>query len=282
VESDVEESTLMSNDLMPDALDAAELAGREIMQVYQQHSDIEVTVKDDNSPLTEADRKAHNTIVQKLSQATPDIPILSEESEHFSNEERRNWSAYWLVDPLDGTKEFIQRNGEFTVNIALIVNGHPVAGVVHVPTTGITYYGSEEQGAWKRSQGHAPESIRCRKMSIADSSVTIVASRNHRGDSLEVLLEQLQKHFHSITITSTGSSLKFCMLAEGLADLYPRLGPTSEWDTAAAQAVLQAAGGSVVDTQFRELVYNKKTGLLNPHFFALADSNFPWRDMLGH
>jgi len=264
------------NDLLILADQIAQSAGQEILAVYNKTGNIDVTVKEDNSPLTEADRRANKVIVAGLSEAVSEIPILSEESEQLDFSERRGWDRYWLVDPLDGTKEFIKRNGEFTVNIALIEQGRPLLGVVHVPVTGVTYRGLCGVGASKTANGTSI-AINCRRIEPGQKALKVVASRSHRAPELDGLLDRIRSQFSDLELVSMGSSLKICLVASGEADLYPRLGPTCEWDTAAAHAVLLAAGGSLVDPQFNELRYNSKAELLNPYFTAMADSDFPWQ-----
>ena len=257
-------------------------AGSEILDVYNSGQAIDVSKKQDDSPLTDADRRAHFLIVDRLSSLTPDIPLLSEESDAIDYELRKSWQRYWLVDPLDGTKEFINRNGEFTVNIALIENGQSVAGVVYVPVSGISYFGGIGIGAWKQDanqQDSKAQSIVSRPMRES-FGVRIVASRRHLGEQLNALVGKIENHFGKVTLLSMGSSLKMCLLAEGSADIYPRMAPTCEWDTAAAHGILFAAGGEIVDLQFRPLRYNSKPELLNPFFIALADRTYPWQQLL--
>lgn len=247
-------------------------AGRQILQIYE--TDFAVEHKDDKSPLTAADMASHKTIVAGLKQLTPDIPILSEESAAIPFAERSRWSRYWLIDPLDGTREFVKRNGEFTVNIALIEHGCPVVGVVHVPVSGVSYVGQVGRGAWKVDADDQPVPIQVNTRRAP--TVRVAGSRSHAGDSLQRFLQQLGPH----EIVSMGSSLKLCLVAEGTADVYPRLGPTSEWDTAAAQAVVEAAGGRVTDTQLMPLRYNTKDSLLNPHFLVFGDRTENWERYL--
>ena len=258
----------------------AKTAGNAILSVYQRAGDIDVTIKDDNSPLTEADRDAHEIIIAELKEFTPSIPILSEESDGTSVDERLSWSRYWLVDPLDGTKEFIKRNGEFTVNIALINNGAPELGIVHVPVTNISYLGKTGVGAWKVAATGEVDAISIANFDLNQGQVRIVASRSHRGDLLDQLINTLEAKLGEAEVISMGSSLKICLLAEGKADIYPRLAPTSEWDTAAAHAVLAAAGGDIVDTEFQALRYNQKESMLNPHFIAISDISYDWQSIL--
>jgi len=257
-------------------------AGSEILDVYNSEQAIEVSTKQDDSPLTDADRRAHLLIVDRLSSLTPNIPLLSEESNAIDYSLRKSWQRYWLIDPLDGTKEFINRNGEFTVNIALIENGQSVAGVVHVPVTGISYFGGIGIGAWKQNINQLDNEVQLivSQAMQENSGVRIVASRRHLGEQLDALVEKLENHFGKATLLSMGSSLKMCLLAEGSADIYPRMAPTCEWDTAAAHGILCAAGGEIVDLQFRPLRYNSKPELLNPFFIALADRTYPWKQLL--
>jgi 3'(2'), 5'-bisphosphate nucleotidase len=237
------------------------------MQVYG--TEFTVDHKDDQSPLTEADRRAHNVIVAGLTRLDSKIPVLSEESPPQVMTERLEWERYWLVDPLDGTKEFVKRNGEFTVNIALIEDHRAVLGAVHAPVLGTDYFGALQHGAWTRRSGGPQESIRVqtpvRKVPV------VVGSRSHRGQSLDRMLERLGPH----ELMAMGSSLKICLVASGEADFYPRLGPTSEWDTAAAQAVLESAGGFMLDVNGDPLRYNK-ADILNPHFLAFGDDAVNW------
>ena len=249
--------------------------------MYEDSRPVDVTIKADDSPLTLADRKANRVIVEQLQQLDSGIPVLSEESEQVSFEERQRWQRYWLVDPLDGTKEFINRNGEFTVNIALIDSGEPVLGVVHVPVSAVTYSGgSLVQGAWKSAPGKAPQAISRSPVGDSTTTLRIVASRSHRDARIDKVIELANARFSGTEVVSMGSSLKLCLVAEGRADLYPRLAPTSEWDTAAAHAVVRAAGGEVVTTEFQPLRYNHKESLLNPFFLVLGDPDYDWRELL--
>lgn len=248
--------------------DIARKAGDAILEIY--NTGFTVTEKDDNSPLTQADLASHRAIIDGLHTLTPDIPVLSEESAGVPFGERRHWERYWLVDPLDGTKEFIKKNGEFTVNIALIENGSPITGVVHVPVTGVSYLGVAGGGAF-RLLGEEMTPISVQKPATMPRRV--VASRSHRGEAVDAYLAKLGEH----EVVSMGSSLKLCLVAEGKADVYPRLGPTSEWDTAAAHAVVVAAGGEVVEAETgKPLRYNMKETLLNPWFIAYGDDTIDW------
>jgi 3'(2'), 5'-bisphosphate nucleotidase len=253
-------------------LELAIEAGDAILEVYATNFDVQE--KADASPLTQADMASHHRIDQGLRALTPDIPILSEESGLPAFAERSQWDRYWLVDPLDGTKEFISRNGEFTVNIALIEKNRPVFGVVHVPVTGKTYVGCSGYGAELRSADSDPV-----KISVAERTAQparVVGSRSHRGSSLDGFLENLGKY----EMLPMGSSLKFCLVAEGAADIYPRLGLTSEWDTAAAQAVVEQAGGAVLTLDGKPLSYNSKSEILNPHFLVVGPADRDWLRMV--
>jgi 3'(2'), 5'-bisphosphate nucleotidase len=250
----------------------AEEAGRAILKVYA--SDFDVQSKDDDSPLTQADLASNRCIVAGLKALTPDIPIISEEFGLPAFEVRSSWDRYWLIDPLDGTKEFVNRNGEFTVNIALVDSKKPVFGVVHVPVQQKTYVGCEGVGAERRNEDGSVTPIR---VSAASSSpVRVVGSRSHRGASLDAYL----KNLGPCDMIPMGSSLKFCVVAEGGADLYPRLGLTSEWDTAAAQAVVEQAGGRVVTLDGKPMKYNTKDDILNPHFFVIGPTDKDWLALL--
>lgn len=248
---------------IPELLAIAKQAGKDIMAVYSS-ADIGASNKADNSPLTLADIASHRTIMNGLTKLTPDIPILSEEAADISYAERSKWTKFWLVDPLDGTKEFIKRNGEFTVNIALIENGVPVLGVVYAPVLDVCYYGTRGAGAFKVHGLSAAQPITV-KPHIASEIIKVVASRSHSDARTPALLDKLGDH----ECISMGSSLKLCLVAEGAAHFYPRLGPTMEWDTAAAHAVVNAAEGVVHDREGKELRYNKPD-LHNPDFFVFA------------
>lgn len=241
-------------------------AGTAIMRVYA--SDFRVRRKADSSPLTEADSVAHRIIADALKAEHPGIPILSEESSELAPySERRRWTRYWLVDPLDGTKEFIKRNGQFTVNIALVVHGCPVAGVVYAPARDWMYWGSLSAGAFKSANGGEPVAVRCAEVPES-GSLRVVGSNSHLSTETREYLEALRIRYSKISFVAMGSSLKICLVADGSAELYPRLAPTMEWDTAAAHAVLAAAGGRLIDQGTgNELCYNKEN-LLNGWFVA--------------
>ena len=244
-------------------LSTARQAGAAIMEIYRTGQTGESS-KADNSPLTLADLASHQVIIEALTRLTPDIPILSEEAADIAYPERSHWERFWLIDPLDGTKEFIKRNGEFTVNIALIENGKPVLGVVYAPVPDVCYYGAYGTGAFVQRGNAAPQTIAV-KLRVAGEQIKVVASRSHSDARTEALL----KYLGDYQCISMGSSLKLCLVAEGDAHFYPRLGPTMEWDTAAAHAVVNAAGGRVCNMDGEELHYNKED-LHNPEFFVFS------------
>lgn len=259
------------NELLKNVESLAIKAGDAIIDIYES-GDFGVDHKSDDSPLTKADLASHRVIVSGLESLTPDIPILSEESASIPFEERQTWKKYWLVDPLDGTKEFIKKNGEFTVNIALIDQGKAVLSAVYVPVTQVSYTAATSVGVFKREDGKK-SSIMVKKNSRFKP--TIVGSRSHMSEEVSDYLGRLGQH----DLVSMGSSLKFCLVAEGKADLYPRLGLTSEWDTAAAQCIVEQAGGHVVTLDGKPLMYNTKDSLLNPHFMVYGDKSRRWTEI---
>jgi 3'(2'), 5'-bisphosphate nucleotidase len=259
------------NSLLPQLLEITRQAGDAILEVYGE--DFSVTHKDDDSPLTKADLASHVIIRDALAELTPDIPLLSEESANIDFQTRAGWNEYWLVDPLDGTKEFVNRNGEFTVNIALIQNHQAICGVVHVPVSGVSYTGIVGVGAMRHEPGQSPRKIQVRKP--CSNPAVVVGSRSHANPRLLQYLAAAGDY----ELVSMGSSLKFCLLAEGEADFYPRLGLTSEWDTAAAHAVVTAAGGRIVKLDGENLEYNRKKSLLNPNFLVIADPDRGWLEL---
>lgn len=243
--------------MLKEVKDIARDAGAAIMDIYQSN-DFDVQKKADDSPLTKADLAAHNIICEGLRALDIQYPVISEESSDISWAQRKHWCRYWLVDPLDGTKEFIKRNDEFTVNIALIEKGVPILGVVYAPALDAMYTGERDRGAFLNDKAisvatQEPETLR------------VVGSRSHPSQETTDWLDAQGKPYEMLAV---GSSLKFCLVAEGKADIYPRLGPTSEWDTAAAHAVLSAAGGDVLTLNGEPLLYNQKADYLNPHFIA--------------
>ncbi|GAB3378383.1 3'(2'),5'-bisphosphate nucleotidase CysQ [Lysobacter fragariae] len=259
--------------LRENVISLAQDAAAAILGIYD--SDFAIEHKDDKSPLTAADLTSHRCIIEGLARLTPDIPVLSEESaSEVDTVQRRGWRRMWIVDPLDGTREFIKRNGEFTVNIALVEDGVAVFGVVQAPVTGVCWHGGAQLGAFRRVDGNqAPLHVRA----PATAPLRVAASRSHRDERTQAFIERMGE----VEPIGLGSSLKFCRIAEGGIDVYPRFGPTSEWDTAAAQCVLEGAGGAVLDPQGRPFRYNQRDTILNGDFIALGDTTLPWRDWLG-
>ena len=250
----------------------AQDAGQAILAVYAQ--EFAVQSKEDRSPLTAADLAAHRILCDGLARLGDGWPVLSEESAEVDWSQRRGWQRYWLVDPLDGTREFVKRNGEFTVNIALIDGDAPVLGVVHAPVPGDMLHARAGRGAWRREPSGADLPLSVRRP--AARPLRVAASRSHLDPRTAELLHRLG----DAERIGLGSSLKFCRMAEGRIDVYPRFGPTSEWDTAAGQCVLEAAGGQVLRIDGTPLRYNTKASLLNPDFLAIGDPDLPWRDWL--
>jgi len=251
--------TLSMKALLDHVVELSRQAGSAIMEIYQGPA-FHVTQKDDKSPLTAADLASHRAIVAGLQNLTPEWPVLSEESEHTPYETRREWHTFWLVDPLDGTKEFLKRNGEFTVNIALVEENAPILGVVYAPASGKMYFAARGVGAFKQENS---ETLPIRVQRGPGGSTRVIVSRSHGSDETELYTRQ----YGQCEFVPMGSSLKFCLVAEGVADVYPRSGPTMEWDTAAAHCILALAGGTVTAADGQRLVYNKPS-LLNPGFLA--------------
>lgn len=247
--------------LLPPIIAGVRAAGRAILAVY--NSEFSVSYKDDASPLTEADRQSHTILTEVLEAASPEIPVCSEEGADIPYASRKDWRIFYLVDPLDGTKEFVKRNGEFTVNVGLIRDGIPVLGVIYAPVPDTLYFAAEGEGSWKQTGMTPPEKISVSTLPRA-GGIIVAASRSHGSPEIEAYLADLQIK-ERIT---AGSSLKFCLVAEGKADLYPRFGPTWEWDTAAGHAILREAGGRItLPDGSAELSYNKET-LKHPGFIA--------------
>ena len=257
-------------------IELARQAGEAILPYWR--ADVAVTSKADDSPVTAADLAAHHLILAGLTALDPSIPVLSEEDADIDQSVRAGWQRWWLVDPLDGTKEFISGSEEFTVNIALIEQGRVVFGVVSMPTSRRCYYGGAGLGAW-RADGGVTVPISVRNTPPEGGALTVVASRRHSSPEQERLLTGLSEHLGELQLTCVGSSLKFCLLAEGAADCYPRLAPTSQWDTAAAQGVLEGAGGVVLQLDGEPFSYPARASLLNESFLALP-AKAPWREKL--
>lgn len=263
--------------LMAPVVALALQAGEAILPFWR--AGVEVTAKADDSPVTAADMAAHHVIVAGLTALDPSIPVLSEEDANIPQNVRAGWQRWWLVDPLDGTKEFISGSEEFTVNIALIENGRVVFGVVSMPTNGRYYVGGTGLGAWRCDKHGTPVAIQVRETLQPGEAFTVVASRRHSSPEQERLLAGLSASLGELQLANIGSSLKFCLLAEGAADCYPRLAPTSQWDTAAAQGVLEGAGGEVLDLRGEAFCYPARESLLNEFFLALP-AKASWRERL--
>lgn len=268
-------TAFVTNEMRARLLEGVHAAGREVMAIYER--DFTVETKDDKSPLTEADMASHHALVALLGDLTPQVPVLSEESGDIPFSTRTEWQRYWLIDPLDGTKEFIKKNGEFTLNVALIEQGIPVFGIVHAPVLDTTWVGQVGQGAFKR-MNNQQTMIRVRSLPNPETEAwKVVGSRSHGAAEFEAFCAGLPNHER----VSMGSSLKLCLVAEGAADLYPRLAPTSEWDTAAAQAVVTAAGGEVLDAHTLEPLHcNQQDSVLNPFFIVCGQRDERWSEAL--
>jgi 3'(2'), 5'-bisphosphate nucleotidase len=250
----------------------AQEASQRILELYIRG--FTVTEKTDKTLLTEADIIAHERITEGLTRLTPAIPILSEEAPEISFDRRRHWDWLWLVDPLDGTREFVKRNGQFSINIALIYRHVAVFGLILIPVTGVCYFAYRQGGAFKQLPNHKPTSIHTRR--IGHRPIHVAGSRSYTGGTLQTYLEYLgQYHYLGV-----GSALKSCLVAEGRVDLYPRFGPTCEWDTAAAQIIVEEAGGGLTDTHMQPLRYNARPTLINPDFFAFGDPSHDWSQYL--
>ena len=244
-------------------------SGREIIKIYEY--DITINFKDDKSPITQADINSNNLIVNRLKKLEPNIPILSEEC-LVKWETRKHWNKYWLIDPLDGTKEFINRNGEFTVNISLIENNYPIFGIIYSPVKSLLYYALKNYGCYKLKTNSNLSTLKnFKKINIhKEKNITtkVIGSRSH---SSKEFLNWVEKKFTNFELITIGSSLKFCILAEGKADIYPRFGPTSEWDIAAGHIILEEAGGKLKTIDNKDILYNTKDDILNPHFIAYGN-----------
>lgn len=264
------------NSLLQTAITAALKAGEDILQIYNDPaSDFEIEHKADNSPLTIADRKS-NAIIMEYLQKTP-YPVISEENKAVDYETRKHWQTVWIVDPLDGTKEFIKRNGEFTVNIALTYEGKPALGVIYIPVKKILYYGTIKGGAYRKEDIAFDcnlnfENLESKSERLpakrTDSSYIVVASRSHMSEETETFINQLRREHREVQLTSIGSSIKICLVADGTADIYPRFAPTMEWDTAAGHAIVKAAGKELYRQDGKTPLRYNKEDLLNPWFIA--------------
>ncbi len=258
--------------MQDELLELARHAGNAILAIYRRRGPVEVQAKGDGSPLTLADRASHEVLVQGLEKLDPGVPVLSEESSEIGYEVRRHWERFWLVDPLDGTKEFVKGGGDFTVNVARIESGRPTFGLVLAPVLDVAFMGSRGRGAWKIEGDGSRTRIEVRP--ARTEALVGVMSLSHAGPELAAL----KARYPSLGIDSMGSSLKFCLVAEGKADFYPRSGPTMEWDTAAAQCVVEEAGGTMRTLEGREFAYNKPE-LRNPGFLVTGDPDYDWSEL---
>ncbi|QPG05582.1 3'(2'),5'-bisphosphate nucleotidase CysQ [Salinimonas marina] len=258
------------------AKSAAVEAGREVLNIYDS-GDFSAYQKQDDSPVTSADYKANDIITQRLEEATPDIPILSEENMHASLAERKQWSRYWLIDPIDGTQEFIARSGDFAINIALIENNEPIIGVIYWPPGQTLYFASKDQGAFKASPEKECQ-IRVRELDDPGSSVVKIAIS--RRQSRDKILSKLTRERTYQTLPLGSCSLKSCFIAEGKADVFMRIGITGEWDTGASQCIIEEAGGRILAANFEPLTYNQRHSLENPDFVVMGDQRVPWQEIV--
>lgn len=260
--------------LLTIALESSKKAGIEVAKHYRQ-GDYTSEIKEDNSPVTSADIAANDVLTAELSRLTPDIPIISEEVGALPLPERNNWTRYWLLDPIDGTGEFIIGSGDFAVNVALIENGWPAIGVIHAPDHQLTYYGQKGLGAFKESADG------CQKIFVepydGKRKIKVAVSRRQK---LSLMAQYLNDDFEFDYIALGSCSLKNCLIAEGGADCYLRIGPTGEWDTGASQCILEQAGGTILDSEFNALSYNMRESLLNPDFISLGNGNIPWQEII--
>lgn len=247
-----------------------------ILDIYQR-GQFEKQIKTDNTPVTSADLAAHKLVLERLTELTPDIPVLSEEDATIPLEERQQWERYWLVDPLDGTQEFIAGSGDFATIIALVENNHPVMGVVYAPVSGVVYYASRRQGAWKITPEGETVSISTHKHEGPTQSIAVAISRRQ---DIRAITNRLDPALNYDLVPLGSAALKSCLVAEGAVDCYLRLGPTGEWDTAATQCIVEEAGGRILNTHLTPLSYNERHTLENPNFITLGDESLPWADIL--
>ncbi|EPF9728310.1 3'(2'),5'-bisphosphate nucleotidase CysQ [Vibrio fluvialis] len=262
--------------LLPDVISIARSAGQLILDIYENKS-YESYTKSDETPVTSADLAAHKLVVERLSELTPDIPVLSEEAANISLTTRETWQRYWLVDPLDGTQEFIARSGDFATIIALVENNRPVMGVVYGPVSGVTYYAYSGKGAWKIPDMSESLLIETHKHELPGQSIAIAISRRQ---DINRITNRLSSQWNYELVPLGSAALKACLVAEGAVDCYLRLGPTGEWDTAATQCIVEEAGGRILSTQLEPLSYNERDTLENPNFIVLGDADLPWDKIL--
>ncbi|MGR5277062.1 3'(2'),5'-bisphosphate nucleotidase CysQ [Vibrio rotiferianus] len=264
--------------LLPQVIEIARSAGQLILDIYE-NKQYEAYTKSDETPVTSADIAAHKLITKQLSELTPDIPVLSEEAADISLEQRAKWDRYWLVDPLDGTQEFIARSGDFATIIALIDNNKPTMGVVYGPVSGVTYYAYSGKGAWKIPDMSESVKIQTHKHESPGQNIAIAISRRQ---DINRITGRMSSAWNYDLIPLGSAALKACLVAEGAVDCYLRLGPTGEWDTAATQCIVEEAGGRILSTQLEPLSYNERETLENPNFIVLGDADLPWDEILQH
>ncbi|ENM8382017.1 3'(2'),5'-bisphosphate nucleotidase CysQ [Vibrio alginolyticus] len=262
--------------LLPQVIEIARSAGQMILEIYEKKQ-YEAYTKSDETPVTSADLAAHKFITERLSDLTPDIPVLSEEDADISLEQRAQWERYWLVDPLDGTQEFIARSGDFATIIALVDNNRPTMGVVYGPVSGVTYYAYNGKGAWKIPDMSDSVKIHTHKHEQPEQSIAIAISRRQ---DINRITNRMSNAWNYDLIPLGSAALKACLVAEGAVDCYLRLGPTGEWDTAATQCIVEEAGGRILSTQLEPLSYNERETLENPNFIVLGDADLPWNEIL--
>ncbi len=265
----------LTQDLLNGVKTIAKAAGRAIMEYYRSPDEVSVNIKLDETPVTEADIAAHKIIKLSLERLIPGVPVLSEEAANIPFTTRSQWQRYWLVDPLDGTKEFIHRTNDFTVNIALIEDNQPILGVIYAPVWDVLYYAIKGQGAYKQTTDHDPYVIQTR--AVAEKNFVMAVSRRHGRQRVQQFIDHYKGH---ASVVSRGSSLKSCLIAEGDADLYPCLGKTSEWDMAAAQCIVEEAGGMMINLELQPLRYNTKQSLLNPPLLVVGDKDYDWQQCI--
>ncbi|MFA0055480.1 3'(2'),5'-bisphosphate nucleotidase CysQ [Vibrio echinoideorum] len=262
--------------LLPSIIEIARSAGQLILEIYEK-KDYEEFIKSDDTPVTSADLAAHKLILKKLTELTPDIPVLSEEDADISLEQRSQWDRYWLVDPLDGTQEFIARSGDFATIIALIEHNKPVMGVVYAPVSGVSYYAYSGKGAWKIPDLNDSVKIKTHRHELPNQSIAMAISRRQ---DINRITSHMSSAWNYDLVPLGSAALKACLVAEGAVDCYLRLGPTGEWDTAATQCIVEEAGGRILNTQLEPLSYNERETLENPNFIALGDADLPWSEIL--
>lgn len=262
--------------LLPSVIEVARSAGQLILEIYEK-KDYEEYTKSDDTPVTSADLAAHKLISQRLSELTPDIPVLSEEAADISLEKRSQWDRYWLVDPLDGTQEFIARSGDFATIIALIEHNKPVMGVVYGPVSGVTYYAYDGKGAWKIPDLNDSVKIKTHRHELPNQPIAMAISRRQ---DINRITSRMSPKWNYDLVPLGSAALKACLVAEGAVDCYLRLGPTGEWDTAATQCIVEEAGGRILSTHLKPLSYNERETLENPNFIVLGDADLPWEEIL--